>query len=412
MWIDDDIAAIFKELFYHVIAKEKQKNREPYIQKLDTSFERTLYCDFGTGKPPPAHVDKSITNQKETISAHIEETSVKEIEEMPIWEYISVVIRKNGLLKHQFTHNGKRECVYGRSKKECWQEREGIIAGKKKSKSAGPRTYTVEEWITHWYEVWHLANHKDNHEYNQSIQHHMKKIFAALGTIPLQKLDSSMLQKFFASLNPGALNICRMIVSSALKIAFNDGITKRNPYASVKIKAPKRESYKALTIADQRFIFNQITNEKYKAVFIYLCCSGMRLKEAINSIPHIDFNNYLLNVVDENKSTKKHKRQVPFMSDMLTAEQWEQLKNANYQMIQGYFKRFFRKYNLDYVVHSFRHTFASCCYHVGFKDKQIQTWLGHTQIDTTMNIYTTLLQNDGTSPIIEYLKRLKDRLGL
>ena len=76
-----------------------------------------------------------------------------------------------------------------------------------------------------------------------------------------------------------------------------------------------------------------------------------------------------------------------------------------------YFTKLFKRLNINAVIHSLRHTFASCCYHVGIKDKQIQEWLGHSSITTTMNTYTHILKND-TSPIIEYLKSLKEKLGL
>ncbi|MFC3921200.1 tyrosine-type recombinase/integrase [Streptococcus lactarius] len=39
-------------------------------------------------------------------------------------------------------------------------------------------------------------------------------------------------------------------------------------------------------------------------------------------------------------------------------------------------------------IHGFRHTHASLCFEAGMTLKQVQYRLGHSDLKTTMNIYT------------------------
>jgi integrase len=244
--------------------------------------------------------------------------------------------------------------------------------------------------------------------------HYIKHICEKLGKVPLKQLSGGGIQEFLAEQTKGVLSKCHFIIKSSLTVAFNEGIIKRNPFNSVTLKKPKKESYKALTISEQRFVYEQIKNEKYRVFFMYACCTGMRLTEAFNAIPHIDYARCLINVVDKDTDKKKHRRQIPFLPELIGEKERALLGKLNKTATQGYFKVLFNRLGMHggYCVHSFRHTFASCCYHIGIKDKQIQAWLGHTQFSTTMNIYTSLLDNDGTSPILEYLIKLKTSLNI
>jgi integrase len=390
------------------------KSTDTRLLFFNESCKRQYYERLKTEAASGTHFDNLIYPEQNT-DFRAAKFQVKETEEMPpIWENITVKTRKNGLFEYRFTHKGKRNSVYGRSKKECWENREQIIAGKQSKSKKSPQSYTFGEWLKKWYEVWHLANHKGNKKYNWVMEHYGKVISAKLGKIPLKQLSGGDIQEFLAVQTKGVLYKCHFIIKSSLNVAFNEGIIKRNPFNSVTLKKPKKESYKALTIAEQRFVYDNIRIEKYRVFFMYACCTGMRLTEAFNAIPNIDYDRGIINVVDKDTDKKKHRRQIPFLPELLGEKERIMLGELNKTATQGYFKGLFKRLDMrgGYCVHSFRHTFASCCYHIGIKDKQIQSWLGHTQFATTMNVYTSLLHNDGSSPILDYLSKLKMYLGI
>lgn len=55
------------------------------------------------------------------------------------------------------------------------------------------------------------------------------------------------------------------------------------------------------------------------------------------------------------------------------------------------FRKLLIKNNLDIICfHDLRHSSASYLLYLGFNLKEIQAWLGHSSISTTMNIYAHL----------------------
>ena len=65
------------------------------------------------------------------------------------------------------------------------------------------------------------------------------------------------------------------------------------------------------------------------------------------------------------------------------------LISPNY--VTKHFKDILVKNNLPIIrLHDLRHSSASYLLHLGFKMKEIQMWLGHGDIGTTMNLYAHL----------------------
>lgn len=61
----------------------------------------------------------------------------------------------------------------------------------------------------------------------------------------------------------------------------------------------------------------------------------------------------------------------------------------------------------DFTFHQCRHTFATILYNASVDIKQAQEWLGHSNFNTTMNIYTHLNEQNkitSTDKVNEYLK--------
>jgi integrase len=149
---------------------------------------------------------------------------------------------------------------------------------------------------------------------------------------------------------------------------------------------------------------------------MFYCCTGFRLSEGLSIDPRkdIDRKRHIITLTMTDKSTKKHKREVPYLPELLKG--FDLTKSTLFPDItqngaRQYFSKLFRKYNIDAVFHSFRHTFISCCNHIGIPPKHIQSWAGHSSIIMTMDTYTHILEDKNT-PIFDYLKALKKRLKL
>ena len=136
----------------------------------------------------------------------------------------------------------------------------------------------------------------------------------------------------------------------------------------------------------------------FESKSIFICNTRIRVKEVIEKqpkseaslrtlplIPHIE--RYLLRLREQQNEDKL------LMGKCYTDCDYVCRKRdgtpTNMDSCNGVFKRILRKNNLqDIRLHDLRHCTASFLLKNGASMKEIQIWLGHSDISTTMNIYT------------------------
>lgn len=60
--------------------------------------------------------------------------------------------------------------------------------------------------------------------------------------------------------------------------------------------------------------------------------------------------------------------------------------------------------------HTFRHTFATRCFEAGIPTKTVQTYLGHSCLQTTMDTYIAVLE-DQKFRDMELLEEVMEKIG-
>jgi|GEM_PF-1024321 len=364
------------------------------------------------------YIDKLIELKNENDNINSRAIKENETTEMaPIYENISVRARnKSGLLEHRFTYERQQRSVYGYSKKECWSSREKIIAdiikGIKINKRAQKVQYTVYEWLSLFYKTNKIK--RDGTKINPDNERNIEGVFKrwwenkSLKTVSGLEIKEKLIEYNSKSNTQRKLFV---FLNEALENAVDNQIIKFNPCRAVKLERHVPEAYPVLQPQDQIKILEAIKESpKHEVFFWYLCVTGLRLDAAVKSIDGIDLKHSVVNVLKKSSSTKKNALQIPLLPNFFNEQKLALLKTVTVASADNYFKKLFNKIGIKAVIHSCRKTFASCCYAVGFKDKQIQKWLAHTTIAMTMDTYVDIL--DGQSPIINYLKALKIHLGL
>lgn len=177
--------------------------------------------------------------------------------------------------------------------------------------------------------------------------------------------------------------------------------------------ASESEGCNAISFKQQRIILKSIDIPKYLHFFYFCCCTGMRSCEALSiKTKNIDKKKRVIHIDMPDSATKKHKRDVPFLpelfDDMIIGKKFL-FEDITDEGSKQYFCRLYKQLDFDLTRHSTRHTFISICQHIGIDEQLIQKIAGHTNIKMTQETYTHLLDN-GTSPILDYLKRLKKSL--
>ena len=242
---------------------------------------------------------------------------------------------------------------------------------------------TFGSWLRKWYVLYKKDRLKDRTV--KDLERYIEdRIIPRLGQIRLSDLDGAELQAFVSSIERGNT---RKKISFVLNASLRKAVALRkilfNPFDSVEVPGYRKGHYRAIEFDEQNVIWNYYLNpvaynnylnvEPMKAVFFFMCCTGMRIGEFL--------------ALDFKKDVDRRKRLIRIYKSM---------DNKRLRIFSA-------------NIHSFRHTFVSMCYRAGIRDKYIQLYVGHSDITTTMNIYTHGMAR-GTSPLFEYILDLAEYL--
>lgn len=273
------------------------------------------------------------------------------------------------------------------------------------------------DWLTEYMTLYKRPVQTDKTYMNNlaRITHYIKP---CIPDKPLKNVTTTELQELLKSHeeHPNAQKKLFILLNGCFRKAIACNKISFNPCGAVVLTKYETQSYPVIQPAAQTQILNAAKSKKYRAFFLFCCCTGMRVSEALSiKKTDIDFFRNVINISMSDTATKKHKRSVPFLPWLIptSAEMPDGylFQGMTYNSLKLYFKRLFTTLKIDAVLHSFRHTFISCCYHVGIKEKQIQLWVGHRSITTTMDTYTHIMENEN-SLILDYLRQLKKACGV
>ncbi|MDM0892302.1 tyrosine-type recombinase/integrase [Clostridium perfringens] len=186
----------------------------------------------------------------------------------------------------------------------------------------------------------------------------------------------------------------------------------------LKIKEPRRK-IKIITKEEIQKVYNATTNIRDEFLIKLLFETGLRIGEALSLfIEDIIFdhnNGHRIKLVDRGELSngarlKTGEREIHISQELIdlfddyayevldeleidTNFVFVKLKGKNkgqpleYQDVSDLFKRLKKKTDIDVHAHLLRHTHATIYYQTTKDIKQVQERLGHSQIQTTMNMY-------------------------
>ena len=342
--------------------------------------------------------------------------------------------RKDGRYEARFTnHAGKRESVYGKTPAKVRQALlEARIADDKKSHII-KNDITMNEWFDMWLEVYKKSCRNTTISHYKDWYNHVRY---SLGDKQVNEITPYQLQ---IEINNLKSNHCRKKVKYTLtnmfKYAQQDGIVTSNPATNLKTKID-HEFKKDIEVLDDEQIFLLLDYAKlcyatwfYPLVNVALF-TGARIGEIFAlTWGDIDFNKKKVHItktmvyVNDGNGYKREvhptktgngSRTVPLMKELIDIlTEWKDeceifgdvtddtllftshgnpLSEHN---VSYYLNKIEKEINSKYpevrfphvTPHMFRHTFATKCVNSGMRPKTLQTILGHSDINITLNLY-------------------------
>ena len=252
--------------------------------------------------------------------------------------------------------------------------------------------HTLYKWLDEWFSL-HKVGKSPNTvaAIEVSIRVHIKKILA---DVPLNSLEGIELQRALMTIEGSRARKSTFdVLNMALKAAVNIRLIKNNPLQGVQIPVHHRVNGTPLSSREVGAFLKKIANHETENYFKFLLYTGCRRTEGLNvKKSDIDTKKGTLHI--RGSKTKTSDRVIPLFEQTigLMASQKNQKDGILFPFRPDYVTRLFKRFCPKHKLHDLRHTFATQCLIAKIPLIVVQKWLGHSEIDTTADIYAHVTQ--------------------
>lgn len=322
--------------------------------------------------------------------------------------------RKDGSIytyyQGSFILDGKRICLTAKTQKQMIEKLDELY----KQKTTSITKHSTETLKTY---SENYAQRKTSTMTERSAiewKRQLNSIISVLGEKPINAITVVDIENFLIMQSAGRKTKFYDVLNGIFEDAIRHDIITVNPVKKTdRPKIIQKHKYRAYEFSEQNTMIHSLP-EKYARLFVFLCCTGLRISECL-ALASEDIKPNYIHVTKIKDSTTNEifyqtkngeERKVIYHESLrpyINVEFWQSLTHRKvsrqFQPIYSQFK------NVN--LHSTRHTYASLAHFVGIDDKIIQNQLGHKTLAMTQDTYTNIMI-PGESIILSYFEKLKE----
>lgn len=249
--------------------------------------------------------------------------------------------------------------------------------------------YTLFEWIEEWFEVYKAPKLKDKgYDLKNTIKKHILpniankplNYYTTVDIIKaLEKIDSERMQQ-----------VVRQIYMQSFACAVNLEYIEKNPMNNVPYVKHSYKNGRALTITEEREFLDLARYNKCYHYFKFCLFSGARPSEPLN-LRWEDIKENTIHI--RGTKTIGADRYIPYFENLknilfMFSKTDEFIFPYSYGCVLKQFNNVRKNLSFSMTLKDLRHTFGSRCLERGVSMKTVQKWLGHSNYNTTANIYS------------------------
>ena len=351
--------------------------------------------------------------------------------------YAVLNIYENGKRKPKWINSGLPEKGNKRKAEAFLREK---IAEYERMEGIVQTDILFADYIRHW--LTHIARKVDEvtmQGYKTLADGHILPYFEQK-KVPVRSLDHTMIQRYMdekyqngrldgkGGLSPRSLRLHKNIISQALDLAVQSKLIPANPCQFVELPQNVRYESTFYNAKQLQDLFKAFQGDELLPLVKITALYGLRRSELLGlQWDSIDFERKTMTirhtvskvtevVAKDKTKNASSRRSVPLTPEAETifrrAKELEQQNRAafgrEYQensyifkwpdghtyspdYISHHFAKVLKKHGLPHIrFHELRHSCASMLLDMGFTLKDVQEWLGHSDIKMTANIYAHL----------------------